>query len=145
MYKLPITYVGFDGNQKTKDFYFNLTKGDIAKIHLSLPGGFDGFLERLKDEPEVHDIIAVFEKLILASYGKRTFDGKFIKSEELSQEFAASDAYSELLLKFIDNENDFANTFIERSLNVSPGELQKILAETPAAEGEAEDLVPNEL
>lgn len=39
MLKLPLTYVGFDGATKTKDFFFNLTKGEIAEIHLMLPGG----------------------------------------------------------------------------------------------------------
>lgn len=131
MYKLPLTYVGLDGKEKTKDFYFNLTKGEITKIHLSLPGGFDGFLQRLEDEPEVNDVLNVFEKLILTSYGKRTPEGKFIKSKELTEEFYASDAYSELLLKFLDNEDDFANKFLEGAINVPLGDVQKMIDENP--------------
>lgn len=130
MLKQSITYIGFDGKEKTKDFYFNLTKGEIAEIHLSLPGGFDGFLDRLKSDPDVDDVVKVFKKLILKSYGKRMPDGNFIKSEELSQAFAATDAYSELFLKFLDEDN-FANEFLEGVINAPVGTIKKIIDENP--------------
>ena len=47
MIKETITYLGYDGKEKTGDFYFNLTRGEIAELHLSLPGGLDGFLEHI--------------------------------------------------------------------------------------------------
>ena len=131
MFKLPITYIGFDGKEKTKDFYFNLTKGEIAEMHLSLPGGFDGFLRRLEDDPTASDVITVFKALILKSYGKRTPDNKFIKSKELSEEFAATDAYSELFLKFIEDEDEFVNKFLEGTINVPVGSMQKIIEDNP--------------
>ncbi len=143
MFKIPITYVGFDGKEKTRDFYFNLTKGEIAEIHLALPGGFDGFLDRLNDEPDVADIVNVFKQLILKSYGKRTAENKFIKSKEISEEFAATDAYSELFLKFIDNEDDFVNKFLEGAINAPVGTINKILEENPKLK-ETADLVPSE-
>ena len=131
MFKLPITYVGFDGKEKTRDFYFNLTKGEIAEMHLSLPGGFDGFINRINDEPNVSDVISVFKQLILKSYGKRTAENKFIKSKEISEEFAATDAYSELFLKLLDNEDDFVNKFLEGVINAPVGSIQKMLEENP--------------
>lgn len=131
MFKLPITFTGQDGKEKTRDFYFNLTKGEIAELNFSIPGGLEGFMNRLNDEPEVEDVITVFKKLILKSYGKRTAENKFIKSKELSEEFSASEAYSELFLKFLDNEDDFVNKFIEGILNVPAGSLQKAIEENP--------------
>lgn len=131
MFKLPLTYLGFDGKEKTKDFYFNLTKGEIAEMHLTLPGGFDGFIDRLNEDPDPASIITVFKELILRSYGKRTPDNKFIKSTELSQEFAATDAYSVLFLKFLDNEDDFVNKFLEGTINAPVGTIQKIIDENP--------------
>lgn len=131
MFKQTITSLDFNGKEKTADYYFNLTKGEIAKIHLSLPGGLDGFIDKLKTDPDVDSIINVFETLILKSYGKRTADGKFIKSKEISEEFAATDAYSELFLKFIDNDNDFVTKFLEGVINVPLDTIQKILAENP--------------
>ena len=131
MFKLPITFTGSDGKEKTRDFYFNLTKGEIAELNFSIPGGLDGFIDRLNDEPEVEDVISVFKKLILKSYGKRTVDNKFIKSKEYSEEFAASEAYSELFLKFLDNDDDFVNKFIEGILNAPIGSVQKAIEENP--------------
>lgn len=131
MFKLPITFTGQDGKEKTREFYFNLTKGEIAELNFSIPGGLEGFMNRLNDEPEVEDVITVFKKLILKSYGKRTAENKFIKSKELSEEFSASEAYSELFLKFLDNEDDFVNKFIEGILNVPAGSLQKAIEENP--------------
>ena len=140
MFKLPITYIGFDGKEKTRDFYFNLTKGEIAEMHLAIPGGFDGFLERLNDDPDVSDIIQVFKALIIKSYGKRTADNKFLKSKEISEEFAATDAYSELFLKFIENEDDFVNKFLEGAINAPVGSIQKMIDENPKIKEAGESL-----
>lgn len=131
MFKLPLTYLDYSGKEQTRDFYFNLTKGEIAEVHWSLPGGIDGFLETLNGSPEVAEVISVFKTLILKSYGKRTPDGKFYKSKELSEEFAASDAYSELFLKFLDNEDDFVNKFLEGTISAPVGTIHKLLEENP--------------
>ena len=131
MIKIPITYVGFDGKERTRDFYFNLNKGEIAEIHLSLPGGFDGFLEKLNEDPDVNDVVTVFKELILKSYGKKNMSNNFVKSKEISEEFAATDAYSELFLKFLNNEDDFVNKFLEGAINAPVGTIQKIIDENP--------------
>lgn len=136
MFKMPITFIGYDGTKKTKDFYFNLTNAEIAKIHLSLPGGLDGFMEKLKtdENPDPDDVISVFEKIILTSYGKRTSTNAFIKSKEISQEFAATDAYSELFLMFLDNKDDFVNKFLQNVITAPPGTLEKIFEKHKSSE-----------
>ena len=145
MLKQTITYIGHDGKEKTKDFYFSLTKGEIMELHLSLPGGLDGFMEKLNDDPEVETIIEVFKKIILKAYGKRTATNNFVKSKELSEEFAATDAYSELFLKFLDNEDDFVNKFLEGAIVAPPGTLQKILEENKSEKIETVNNVINEI
>lgn len=127
MFKVPIKYRSFSGEEKEGTYYFNLNKGEMAKLHVILPGGLDGIVEKLKSDAEVADIINVFEKIILMSYGKRTAEGRFIKSKEYTDEFAASDAYSELFLKFLENENDFVNKFMEGIMNVPAGDLKKAI------------------
>lgn len=139
MFKLPITYIDFTGKERTKDFFFNLTKSDIMEIHLALPNGLDGFIDSLNDDPEVEDVIEVFKKIILKAYGKRTNTNAFIKSKELSQEFAATDAYSELFLKFLDNEDDFVMKFLEAAITAQPGELKKIFEENKSKKKDLED------
>lgn len=145
MLKQTITYIGFDGKEKTRDFYFNLTKGEITEIHLSLPGGLDGFLDRLNDEPSVEDIVEVFKKIILKSYGKRTASNGFIKSKEISEEFAATDAYSELFLKFIENEDDFVTKFLEGAIVAPPGTLQKIIEDAKKDTEESSEVLIKEI
>lgn len=139
MFKLPITYIDFTGKERTKDFFFNLTKSDIMEIHLALPNGLDGFIDSLNDDPEVEDVIEVFKKIILKAYGKRTNTNAFIKSKELSQEFAATDAYSELFLKFLDNEDDFVMKFLEAAITAQPGELKRIFEENKSKQKDLED------
>lgn len=138
MFKIPVTYNTFDGVQKTKDFYFNLTRAELARMHLSIPGGFDGFMARLKDNPEWDDVDSVFEKIILTAYGKRTPAGKFIKDKEYSQEFAASDAYSEVFLMFLNNEDNFVDKFLSGCLNVPLEEVTKVIDEQTPPKIEAE-------
>ena len=135
MFKVPIKYRSFSGEEKEGVFYFNLNKGEMAKLHVIIPGGLDGIAEKLKNDAEVADIVNVFEKIILMSYGKKTAEGRFVKSKEYMEEFTASDAYSELFLKFLQNEDDFVNKFMEGIMNVPAGEFKKAIAEvTPQIE-----------
>lgn len=145
MFKLPITYLGFDGKEKTRDFYFNLSKGEIAEMNYTIPGGFDGFLERLNDDPSVKDVIETFKQIILKSYGKRTADGKFIKSKEYSEEFAATDAYSELFLKFVADEDNFVNKFLEGVINAPVGTVAKVIEEHPEIANAGEEILNKDL
>ena len=133
MYKIPLTYTLLDtGEEVTKDFWFNLNKADVIKIHLTLDGGFDGFLEKLKTDPDVKSVMTVFEELILKSYGKRTPEGKFVKSKDYTDEFAASDAYSQLFIKLLEDENGFANKFVEGVMSVSPDKINEIIEANPS-------------
>ena len=136
MLKLPLTYTGTDGKQKTRDFYFNLTKGEIAEIQLTLPGGLEGFAEHIGDDPDVEpeEVVRIFKELIVKSYGKRTAEGKFIKDPRFTQEFAASDAYSELFLKFINNENNFTENFLTGIMEMTLVDASKLMTEQKVAE-----------
>ena len=134
MQKVTLTFKTLEGQEeRTRDFYFNLTTSDIVKINSTLEGGLEGFLKKLRDEPDVNTIYKVFDAIILASYGKKTIEGKFIKTPELTAEFAASDAYSELFLKFWQNEDNFVEKFIEGALNVPADKVNELIAESPEA------------
>lgn len=66
----------------------------------------------------------VFKDIILKSYGKKSDDGKrFIKSKELSEEFSQTEAYSELMVELIKDENA-ASTFVNGLINIKPEELE---------------------
>ena len=139
MLTIPITHTDFEGNVVTKKYYFNLTKKDILKINFELPGGFDGFIEKLKTNPTWDDIQLLFDKLILSAYGVRNKENKFIKSAELRAEFEASDAYSELFLKFLQNDDDFVEKFITGVMNISQDEMSALIASSGTMVSEAEN------
>ena len=100
MLKKTMTYVDYDGNQRTEDFYFNLTKAEIMEMDLSASGGLDKLITKIVAEQDGAKIIEIFKKIILGAYGEKSLDGKrFVKSPELSEAFSQTEAYSDLFME----------------------------------------------
>ena len=100
MLKKTIKFTDYNGEEREEDFYFNMTRAEIAEMEMSVPGGFSAMVERISKEKDTKSIVSVFKDLILRSYGKRSDDGRrFIKSKELSEEFSQTEAYSELFME----------------------------------------------
>ena len=112
MYKITKKYTDFNGVEKEEDFYFNLTRADILKMELSEDGGMDKRLDRLVKTQDIKEAIKVFEGLLLLSYGIKTDDGRFVKSEEARQRFMSSAAYSEIYFDLATNPDE-AQKFVE--------------------------------
>lgn len=122
MLKQTITYTDYDGNEVTEDLFFNLNKAELMEMQLSTQGGLDAHLKKIVDNNDTTQIMAVFKNIILKSYGKKSEDGKrFIKNKELMEEFAQSEAYSELFMKLLSDEKAAAN-FMN---GVIPNELRQ--------------------
>lgn len=97
MLKKTITYRDFDNNERTEDFYFNLTKSEIAEWELSKDGGMSKVIQRVVASPSAPELMSLFKDVILRAYGEKTDDGKhFIKSKELSTLFTQTGAYDVL-------------------------------------------------
>lgn len=112
MFKKTITYTDYDGNKRTEDFYFNLTKAEIALMELSMPGGLQGYAQSLQDTHDNKKLVDIFVELIKASYGVKSADGRrFIKSNEATTEFTQTPAYSELIVELISNPETAAAFF----------------------------------
>lgn len=106
MVKKTIKYTDFNGIERTEDFYFNLSKAELAELELSETGGFSAMIERIVKAEDSKAIIAVFKNLILLAYGEKSADGKkFVKSRELSEGFSQTNAYSELFMELATNTN----------------------------------------
>lgn len=100
MLKKTITYTDYDGNERTEDFYFNLTKAEVAEMEMSHTGGMEKMLRKIVAEKDSKRIVEVFKDLILRSYGEKSADGKrFIKNQELRDAFAQTEAYSVLFME----------------------------------------------
>lgn len=105
MLKKTINYVDYDGNARQEDFYFNLSKAELAEMELSTEGGLETVLNNIINARDIPKITAMFKKLILSSYGQKSLDGKrFVKDKTLTEEFTQTEAYSELFMDLISDE-----------------------------------------
>lgn len=100
MYAKTITYTDYNGNERTEEFYFNFSTAELAEMELSTKGGLEGEINYIANEQDGAKIVEWFKKIILKSVGKKSPDGKrFIKSKEISDEFAQTEAYSQLFME----------------------------------------------
>lgn len=102
MLKKTIKYQDLDGNDLVEDFYFNLTKAELAEMELTTKGGFAESLQAIVDSEDGQLIIDTFKDIIRKSFGVRSEDGKrFMKAPHYFEEFAETDAYSVLFMQLV--------------------------------------------
>lgn len=123
MLKKTITYTDYNDVERTEDFYFNLTKAELSEMELSTSGGLENYIKRIVASRDSTSIIALFKELILKAYGEKSDDGRrFVKSEEISNAFAQTEAYSDLFMELATNAESataFVNGITPKSLNTS--------------------------
>lgn len=120
MFKKPITYTDYDGNERTETFFFNLSKAECMEMELSTSGGMQQLIEKIISEKDQAQLVKMFKEIILKAYGQKSPDGKhFYKSPEISSEFAATEAYSELFMELATN-SEAATTFMTNVLPQAP-------------------------
>jgi len=105
MLKETITYIDFNGVERTEDFYFNFTKAELAEMELMQEGGMQEYLQKIIAAKDQQTLVGVFKELVLAAYGEKSEDGrKFIKNAQIREEFECTEAYSELFMRFATDE-----------------------------------------
>lgn len=94
-----------------KDFYFHLNKAEIIRI-LSRAGEVDWetYVRNILDSNDPDKILNLFESIIHDAVGQRTPEGLFVKTKDFRDAFIASEAYGELFVKFL-SEEEFAQKF----------------------------------
>lgn len=129
MLKKSITYVDFTDETVTEDFYFHMSKADLVRLEAEHRGGLAAWLDRITKSEDGKAIVAELENLILTSYGQKSEDGRrFIKNEQLRDEFKSSEAYSTLLFQLCTDAEAgaaFINGIVPPDLEK---EMQKIAA-----------------
>jgi hypothetical protein len=99
MYTKTITYTDYNGNERTESFYFNLTKAELSEMEYSVEGGMKSMLEKIIETKDPVKLVSMFKNLILKSYGEKSADGRrFIKNQEVLDNFTQTEAYSELYM-----------------------------------------------
>ena len=114
MLKKTITYTDYDGLERTEEFRFNLTKAEVVDMELTTAGTFSETMKRIIAEKDIIRIAKLFKELLLKSYGVKSDDGKrFVKSQELSEAFSQTEAYSDLYIELLSNPEEAAKFFAE--------------------------------
>lgn len=122
MLKKTITYSDYNGNERTEDFYFNLTKAEVTEMEMSTAGGLAERIEKIIAAQDAPSIIKIFKDLVLRAYGEKSPDGKrFVKSDELSTAFSQTEAYSQLFIELA-TDADSAAKFVN---GITPGDASK--------------------
>lgn len=129
MLKKTITYTDFDGNERTEDFYFNLSKSELILLETTTPGGYVAMLQRIIDSKDNIELMNVFTDLIKKSYGVKSDDGKhFVKNEKYLDDFLSSAAFDQMFTEFFTTEDaaaEFAKGIIPKQL------VREVEANTP--------------
>lgn len=136
MLKKRIAYTDYNGTKREEDFYFNLSKAEIMEMEMSTTGGLTEMINRIIETQDAPSIIKVFKDIIMKSYGEKSPDGKrFVKTKELSEGFAQTEAYSVLFMELAsDSEaaSKFVNGIIPEDMAAEVAKQQK-QATLPAA------------
>ncbi len=122
MIKKTIKYTDYNGVEREEDFLFNLSKAELMEMEMGTTGGLAEMIQKIVASKDAPAIIKIFKDLVLKAYGEKSDDGKrFIKSKELSEGFAQTEAYSILFMELA-TDSDAAANFIK---GIVPTDMSK--------------------
>lgn len=118
MFKYEQKYTDYNGVERSDMLYFNLSKAELMEMELSTQAGVEEMIRMLIATKDNAKIVSLFKEMILKSYGIKSEDGRrFIKSQQLRDEFEQSEAYSEFFIAMIANEDELQTKFINGVIN----------------------------
>ena len=121
-----IKYTDFNGVEREEEFMFNLTEAEITEMELTTEGGLSDSIKKIISAQDTPEIIKTFKMLLLKSYGEKSADGRrFIKSEELTEAFTQTNAYSQLFMELA-TDDKAAIAFIN---GIIPDSMRERVAE----------------
>lgn len=142
MLKKTIKYVDYNGIERTEDFYFNLSKTELAQMQFREEGDLAERVRGIVKAKNRPAIMQLFDSFIIDSYGEKSEDGRhFIKvrnGHRLADDFIASPAYDVLYFELINDPEkfaDFINHLVPPDLAAElakmekSGELDKTMSE----------------
>lgn len=130
MIKKTISYTDYDGNKRTEDFYFHMSEEEVVSFQRSVNGGIRKQVERIAQAQDESRIIDIFKDLIKRSYGVKSPDGRrFIKNEEVFNDFAQTPAYSIMFMELARDDKkaiEFLNGIVPASVSEENGSLKLV-------------------
>ena len=99
MLKKTIEYEDFNGVKRSEDFYFNFTKAEVMDLQFNTERktSLSDLIQEVVDSQDNARILSIFKEIVLKAYGVKSDDGRrFIKSKEIADEFAQTNAFDVL-------------------------------------------------
>lgn len=114
MLKKTITYIDYNGNERTETHYFNVSETEAMEMEMSVNGGLSESIKRIIETQNTPELIGIFKKLIHVSYGEKSADGRyFLKEDEngklLVNKFKQTEAYNKLYMELATNAEAASN------------------------------------
>lgn len=130
MIKKTITFEDFDGEKKTKDFYFHMNQVEFSKLNGEVPGGIEHRIQEIIADKDEDAMLRLIDMLVSRSYGERdSEDGGFTKigrnGRPLYEKFVNTSAYDNLIIELIQSEN----AIVKFLTGIMPNEVQVRLNE----------------
>lgn len=131
MLKKTITYEDWNGETRTEDFYFNLTRTELVEMEVGLiPGkSLTETLQTLITDNDMGTIVKTIKDIVLRAYGEKSSDGKrFVKNQDVRDSFEQNPAYDILYMELAtDSEKaaEFLNGIMPSSVRENLGEDSK--------------------
>lgn len=129
MLKKTITYTDFNGVERTETFYFNLTKAELVDMEAS-EYGYSDMLKQIIDSKDTKALARVFKEMVLRAYGEKSPDGRhFMKSPEIADRFAHTQAYSDIYMSLATNTEaavEFANGIIPKDVKTDESAIREL-------------------
>lgn len=142
MISKTIKYTDFNGNERTEDFYFHLSKPELLETYIK--GGEEKLIDSLKEALKNKDGAKFFDLLkdvIRLGYGEKSEDGKYFtkfdsQGRRLGDLFMTSEAYSVLLMDELFQDVSKATDFL---MGMFPSDIRPSKEELDAALKDIED------
>ena len=114
MLKQQVTYEDFDGNTQTETLYFNLNRMELISFQKRYGSeNMENYINKLIEEKQIEPMYDLLNDFVLTAYGVRSEDGKrFIKNDQIREEFKQSLAYEALIEDFHDDSRKVLENFI---------------------------------
>ena len=110
MLKETVTYIDFNGTERTEDCWFNMSKIDLMEFLKSSESDPTAKLRSALSSSDITSMMLFFKDFMLAAYGERSVDGRrFIKSKEISEAFGQSMAFDALFMRLMNEEGSISN------------------------------------
>jgi hypothetical protein len=110
MIKKTITYEDYNGDERTKDFYFHMNQVEFSKLNGEIPGGIEKRMQKVIEDRDDDALLRIIDLLVSRGYGEFNDEDEFTKISKngrpLYEKFVNTDAYDQLIIELIQNENN---------------------------------------